>query len=153
MSSDCEPAPRNDAGGDGCAGGAGSSGGVELFVVVGAKALGDMYGDCKAETNADEGGDTSEGELYVDDSMELFMFAHSDSSTLEPIGAKMSLPELLMPLAILMVRPVLIILSFDVAETETPCARASLKRLEEGLAGLLSKSILICQMNLHFTTS
>lgn len=25
-------------------------------------ALGDIYGDCKAETNADEGGDTREGE-------------------------------------------------------------------------------------------
>lgn len=63
MSSDCDPAPRNDVSGDGCAGGAGSSGGAGLFVVVGIKALGDMYGDCRADTNADEGGDTREGEL------------------------------------------------------------------------------------------
>lgn len=34
-------------------------------------ALGDIYGDCNAETNADEGGDTREGD---DDSVEFFMF-------------------------------------------------------------------------------
>ena len=55
-------------------------------------ALGDIYGDCKAETNADDGGDTR-GELYGDDSIELFMFGEAKSEHM--IGVEVSL--LLLP--------------------------------------------------------
>lgn len=56
-----------------------------------------MYGDCRAETNADDGGEMSDGELYGDGSAEAFMFG-------DMRGARNSLPGLQLELAILMVR-------------------------------------------------
>ena len=65
-------------------------------------ALGDIYGDCKAETNADDGGDTKEGELYGDDSIEVFKLGER-----KPVGirVKVSLPVFLQQDEVLMVRP------------------------------------------------
>ena len=65
-------------------------------------ALGDIYGDCKAETNADDGGDTKEGELYGDDSIEVFKLGEHRSVG---IRVKASLPVLLQRDEVLMVRP------------------------------------------------
>lgn len=62
MSSDCEP--QYDTGVDGWV--TVVLDGVVVFslgwfgIIL---ALGDMYGDCKAETNAEDGGDMREGEL------------------------------------------------------------------------------------------
>lgn len=59
-------------------------------------ALGDIYGDCKAETNADEGGETRAGEPYGDDSMELFKFGDGkwESQTLLLAILTVSIPVL-----------------------------------------------------------
>ena len=63
-------------------------------------ALGDIYGDCKAETNADDGGETKEGELYGDDSIDVFKLGECKSLA---IKVNASLPVL--PQEVLMVRP------------------------------------------------
>lgn len=94
MSSDCEP--RNETGGDRWAAGGGFSCGF------GVMALGEMYGDCKAETNAEDGGETR-GELYGDDSIELLMFGEDKS---ELMGVEVSLSGLQLQVEVLMVRPV-----------------------------------------------
>lgn len=76
MSSDCEPR-HNETSGEGCVVG------FELSWVswgFGVKALGEMYGDCRAETNADEGGETRDGELYGEDSIEFFKFGEGKVS-------------------------------------------------------------------------
>lgn len=65
-------------------------------------ALGEIYGDCKAETNADEGGDTKDGELCGDDSIEVFKLGECKSVG---IKVKASLPILLQQEEVLMVRP------------------------------------------------
>lgn len=72
-----------ETGGDiGCASasvtGAGFGVGFGFSWGWGVMALGEIYGDCKADTNADDGGDTR-GELYGDDSIELFIFSEGKS--------------------------------------------------------------------------
>lgn len=96
MSSDCEPRYETETGGEGCETGVGFS------WALGVMALGEMYGDCKAETNADDGGDTR-GELQGDDSIELFILGEGKS---EVIGVKVvSLPGLQQEVEVLIVRP------------------------------------------------
>lgn len=96
MSSDCEP--LNETGGEGCVAGVGVSWGF------GVMALGEMYGDCKAETNAEDGGDTR-GEPYGDDSIELILMFGEGKSEL--IGVEVTfVPALAQEVEVLMVRPV-----------------------------------------------
>lgn len=96
MSSDCEPRYETEIGGEGCETGVGFS------WVLGVMALGEMYGDCKAETNADDGGETR-GELYGDDSIELFKFGERKC---EGMGVKVvASPGLQQEVEVLIVRP------------------------------------------------
>lgn len=103
MSSDCEPR-YDENGGEEWETGVGFSGGAGFSWGFGVIALGDMYGDCKAETKADEGGDTS-GELHGDDSIKFFKFGEVESEFEQPRGVEMFLPILLPEVEILMVRP------------------------------------------------
>lgn len=101
MSSDCEPR-YDETGGDGWVTVVEFSGGVGFGVI----ALGDMYGDCRAETNAEDGGETREGELYGDDSIEFFKFGEGKSEFEGAWGFEMPLPVLLQEVEILMVSPI-----------------------------------------------
>lgn len=77
-----------------------------------------MYGDCRAETNADDGGEMSDGELYGDDSSEVFK--HEDVYW----EAEVSLPGLLLELAILIVRD---LVGSPLEESEKPASGVCLE--------------------------
>lgn len=79
-------------------------------------ALGDMYGDCRAETNAEDGGDMRDGELEGEDAMELYKFGDTASVIM---FVTISLPGLWLELAILMVRDLVSMVEISAPESDT----------------------------------
>lgn len=89
----------------------------------GGKALGEIYGDCEAETNAEDGGDTK-GELQGDDSIELFMFGDGKSEV--EMSLSLQLPGCCVEqeVEVLMVRPVPFGVSLALPDVNTCSAMA-----------------------------